>query len=55
MYYILSFALQSYVGDILVAVNPFRDLGIYGNEVRHTHTIATCILYFHDEHLILDI
>ena len=24
---------QTYVGDILIAVNPFKDLGIYGKEV----------------------
>ena len=25
---------QTYVGDILIAVNPFKDLGIYTKEVR---------------------
>ena len=24
---------QTYVGDILVSVNPFKDLGIYGQDV----------------------
>lgn len=30
LFYIL---LQTYVGDILIAVNPFKDIDIYGNHV----------------------
>ena len=33
--YRFSFSFQTYVGDILIAVNPFRDIGIYDDEVSN--------------------
>ncbi|KAL3866198.1 hypothetical protein ACJMK2_043520 [Sinanodonta woodiana] len=32
--------IYTYVGDILVAVNPFRDLGIYGHEETNRYYLA---------------
>ncbi len=29
------FSLQTYVGDILVALNPFKDIGIYDKNVSY--------------------
>lgn len=30
---IIYFTLQTYIGDILVAVNPYKDLDLYNKEV----------------------
>lgn len=35
--YVIIFYFQTYVGDILVAINPFRPLHIYGEEVILTN------------------
>ncbi|PVD19339.1 hypothetical protein C0Q70_19826 [Pomacea canaliculata] len=32
--------IYTYVGDILIAVNPFRDLGVYGKEVSAQYRMA---------------
>ena len=29
--------VYTYMGDILIAINPYRDLQIYGEEVKYTY------------------
>ena len=36
--------LQTYVGDILIAVNPFRQLGLYSRNVS-AHTQYSYIIF----------
>jgi len=52
------FLLQTYIGDILLAVNPYKSLNLYNAEVRCVISWLLiygkfCILYFLYSHFCL--